>query len=90
MGVSCHPLHHASQVNYYREVMLAADNGAVALDYTLEGGVRNQFSDALADDAPVLILLPGLTGGSQDSYVKHMVLAARDVGFRPVVFNSRR
>jgi hypothetical protein len=90
MSVTRHALHHRWQVNYYREVMIASDNGAVALDYTLEGGVRNQFSDALPDDAPVLILLPGLTGGSQDSYVKHMVLAARDVGFRPVVFNSRR
>ena len=28
----------------------------------------------LPDDAPVLILLPGLTGGSEDSYVQHAVV----------------
>ena len=44
---------------------------------------------ALPDDAPVLILLPGLTGGSHDSYVRHMVGAASLNGMRAVVFNSR-
>lgn len=43
----------------------------------------------LPDDAPVLILLPGLTGGSHDSYVRHMVGAASMNGMRAVVFNSR-
>ena len=43
----------------------------------------------LPDDAPVLILLPGLTGGSHDSYVRHMVGAASKNGMRAVVFNSR-
>ena len=43
----------------------------------------------LPDDAPVLILLPGLTGGSHDSYVRHMVGAASKNGLRSVVFNSR-
>lgn len=31
----------------------------------------------------------GLTGGSHDSYVKHMVLACRTSGLRAIVFNSR-
>jgi hypothetical protein len=31
----------------------------------------------------------GLTGGSHDSYVKHMVKACRKSGMRAVVFNSR-
>ncbi len=43
----------------------------------------------LPADAPVLILLPGLTGGSHDSYVRHMVGAASMNGMRSVVFNSR-
>ena len=43
----------------------------------------------LPDDAPVIILLPGLTGGSHDSYVRHMVGAASMNGMRAVVFNSR-
>ncbi|KAM0923606.1 hypothetical protein ACQ4PT_005406 [Festuca glaucescens] len=32
---------------------------------------------------------PGLTGGSQDTYVRHMLLRARSKGWRVVVFNSR-
>lgn len=43
----------------------------------------------LPDDAPVLILLPGLTGGSGDTYVQHAVQQARGVGVRAAVFNSR-
>lgn len=37
----------------------------------------------------MLVLLPGLTGGSHDSYVAHMARAAAEAGIRPVVFNSR-
>lgn len=32
---------------------------------------------------------PGLTGGSGDSYVRHMLVRARSKGWRVVVFNSR-
>lgn len=32
---------------------------------------------------------PGLTGGSGDSYVRHMLVKARSKGWRVVVFNSR-
>lgn len=36
-----------------------------------------------------MIMQPGLTGGSEDSYVRHMLLRARSMGWRVVVFNSR-
>lgn len=45
--------------------------------------------DPLPDTAPLLVLFPGLTGGSGDSYVRHCVASARARGFRAVVFNSR-
>lgn len=32
---------------------------------------------------------PGLTGGSEDAYVRHMLIRARSNGWRVVVFNSR-
>lgn len=32
---------------------------------------------------------PGLTGGSEDSYVRHMLSRAQSKGWRVVVFNSR-
>lgn len=43
----------------------------------------------LPDDAPVMVILPGLTGGSHDTYVQHMVGTAHRQGIRAVVFNSR-
>ena len=32
---------------------------------------------------------PGLTGGSEDTYVRHLLIRARKLGWRVVVFNSR-
>lgn len=43
----------------------------------------------LPDDAPVLILFPGLTGGSADSYVRYAARYAELYGVRAVVFNAR-
>ncbi|CAL5056856.1 unnamed protein product [Urochloa decumbens] len=70
-------------VKLRRECLRAPDDGAVALDW-VAGDDR-----ALPTDAPVLILLPGLTGGSDDTYVRHMLMRARSKGWRVVVFNSR-
>ncbi|KAG0534904.1 hypothetical protein BDA96_04G320000 [Sorghum bicolor] len=70
-------------VKLRRECLRAPDDGAIALDW-VSGDDR-----ALPTDAPVLILLPGLTGGSDDTYVRHMLLRARSKGWRVVVFNSR-
>lgn len=47
------------------------------------------FFQALPEDAPLLILFPGLTGGSGDSYVQYAVQSAKRAGIRAVVFNSR-
>ncbi|TMX03667.1 hypothetical protein EJD97_014940 [Solanum chilense] len=66
-----------------RECLRTKDDGSIALDW-VSGDDRS-----LPPDSPLLILLPGLTGGSDDSYVRHMLLRARSRGWRVVVFNSR-
>ncbi|XP_031095989.1 embryogenesis-associated protein EMB8 [Ipomoea triloba] len=66
-----------------RECLRTKDDGSVALDWVAGDDRR------LPPDSPVLILLPGLTGGSQDTYVRHMLVRARNKGWRVVVFNSR-
>jgi predicted alpha/beta-fold hydrolase len=43
----------------------------------------------LPDSAPVLILLPGLTGGSDDTYVRFAARDAEAAGMRTVVFTAR-
>ncbi|GLT35752.1 hypothetical protein SLA2020_101790 [Shorea laevis] len=71
------------QVRLRRECLRTKDGGSVALDWVAGDHQR------LPSDSPLLILLPGLTGGSQDSYVRHMLLKAQNEGWRVVVFNSR-
>lgn len=72
------------KLKYDRELLDRPDGGTVAVDYEqLEPGTE------LPEDAPVVLVLPGLTGGSHDTYVQHMVINARKAGFRAVVFNSR-
>ncbi|XP_008791618.2 embryogenesis-associated protein EMB8 [Phoenix dactylifera] len=66
-----------------RECLRTRDNGAVALDWVSGDELQ------LPIDSPVLILLPGLTGGSDDTYVRHMLVRARNRGWRVVIFNSR-
>lgn len=43
----------------------------------------------LAADAPVLVLMSGIAGGSHDKYLKHFLKRARARGFRCVAFNCR-
>lgn len=70
-------------VRFRRQCLRTKDDGSVALDWV--SGDDTQ----LPPHSPVLILLPGLTGGSGDTYVRHMLLRARSKEWRVLVFNSR-
>ncbi|GJT74154.1 putative HVA22-like protein g [Tanacetum coccineum] len=56
---------------------------------------RNIFKEVFGENEGEKLLkasqwfYPGLTGGSNDSYIRHMLLRARNKGWRVVVFNSR-
>ena len=41
------------------------------------------------EDLPVLLILPGIIGSSELSYVMHLVQDGIVAGYRPVVFNQR-
>ncbi|KAG4172779.1 hypothetical protein ERO13_A11G018800v2 [Gossypium hirsutum] len=70
-------------VRLRRECLRTQDGGTVALDWV----AGDQYQ--LPPDSPILILMPGLTGGSENSYPRHMLTKARSKGWRVVVFNSR-
>ncbi|KAJ7538604.1 hypothetical protein O6H91_11G055900 [Diphasiastrum complanatum] len=76
-------------INFRRECLRMDDGGTVALDWPIAGADKELWSTKPSDGAPVLILLPGLTGGSGDTYVRHLLLRARSFGWNSVVFNSR-
>ncbi|XP_054825459.1 embryogenesis-associated protein EMB8-like isoform X1 [Prosopis cineraria] len=73
----------APKVRYRRQCIRTKDGGVVAVDW-VSGDDR-----LLPPDSPVLILLPGLTGGSEASYARHLLIRARSKGWRVVVFNNR-
>lgn len=67
-------------ITLHREVLCLKDGGEVALDWLITG---------CADDAPLIIILPGLTGESQAEYIKCLVAQANAKGIKCVVFNNR-
>ncbi|KAK9093842.1 hypothetical protein Scep_025311 [Stephania cephalantha] len=73
----------AVDFRYRRVCLRTPDDGAVAIDWAAGDDVR------LPADTPVLILMHGLSGGSGDSYVKHMFAEARRNGWRVVAYNGR-
>jgi abhydrolase domain-containing protein 1/3 len=65
---------------YFREVVPLRDGGELALDWLEQG---------LEPKSPLVLVLPGLTGNSQAEYIKSLMRAAQQEGFRCVVLNNR-
>ncbi|XP_040282790.1 protein ABHD1 isoform X2 [Bufo bufo] len=77
---------HKLKVSYRNEIISTEDGGQVSLDW-MDNNESPQFPDAAW--RPTIILLPGLTGNSQQSYMLHLVAQAKSDGYRCVVFNNR-
>ncbi|KAL2082190.1 hypothetical protein ACEWY4_022008 [Coilia grayii] len=73
-------------VSYRNELMRTCDGGQVSLDW-----VDNVESVCYPDGSvrPTILILPGLTGNSRQTYVLHTVRQATRRGYRCVVFNNR-
>lgn len=67
-------------IHYRREILTLKDGGEVALDWSDEN---------LSQNSPIVLILPGLTGGSQAEYVKCLVSSAKKIGIKCVIFNNR-
>lgn len=67
-------------LNYRRELLTLDDGGEIALDWR---------EDNCEDDSPVILILPGLTGGSDAEYISCLMMAANNIGARVCVFNNR-
>ncbi|XP_040406678.1 LOW QUALITY PROTEIN: protein ABHD1 [Cygnus olor] len=68
-------------VRYRSESVRTPDGGQLVLDWA--------DGRALPAARPTVLLLPGLAGSSQASYVLHMVHGAARAGYRAVVLNNR-
>ncbi|XP_047244659.1 phospholipase ABHD3-like isoform X1 [Girardinichthys multiradiatus] len=73
-------------VSYRNELIRTVDGGQISLDW-----VDNHISETYPESCtrPTVLILPGLTGNSQQSYVLHAVSQATRRGYRCVVFNNR-
>jgi hypothetical protein len=80
-------------VKYERDIVTFADGGQAALDWDTGGFVDAplswdagylgpEFARTFDADTPVLIVFPGLTGGSNSKYLRHFVIQARRNGMR--------
>ncbi|KAL1412997.1 hypothetical protein Q8F55_000746 [Vanrija albida] len=79
----------ADIVKYTRTMLRVPDGGTIAVDITPEN------HDELPADAPTVVVLHGLTGNSQESYVRNVLawvvkpVSEGGLGGRGVVVNSR-
>ncbi|XP_028997590.1 phospholipase ABHD3-like isoform X2 [Betta splendens] len=73
-------------VTYRNELIRTGDGGQISLDW-----VDNEASAAYPESStrPTVLILPGITGNSQQPYVLHAVSQASRRGYRCVVFNNR-
>ncbi|PCH35624.1 AB-hydrolase YheT, partial [Wolfiporia cocos MD-104 SS10] len=78
------------KVEYDRTLLRTVDGGTIGLDFTPPISERK-----LRDDAPIVVVLHGLTGGSYESYVRAVLNPActpverGGLGYRGVVVNFR-
>ncbi|XP_071399826.1 phospholipase ABHD3-like [Centroberyx affinis] len=73
-------------VTYRNELIRTADGGQVSLDW-VDNGTSAAYPES--STRPTVLILPGLTGNSQQPYVLHAVSQATRRGYRCVVFNNR-
>uniref|UniRef100_A0A8C5KBS6 Abhydrolase domain containing 3 n=1 Tax=Jaculus jaculus TaxID=51337 RepID=A0A8C5KBS6_JACJA len=73
-------------VRYRNELIKTADGGQISLDWFDND---NSTCYMEASTRPTILLLPGLTGTSKESYILHMIQLSEELGYRCVVFNNR-
>ncbi|XP_072264689.1 protein ABHD1 [Pyxicephalus adspersus] len=71
-------------VSYRNEVIGTADGGQISLDWS-DNEDSAQFPES--SSRPTVLLLPGLTGNSRQSYILHLVQRAQRDGYRMVLLN---
>ncbi|KAL3814518.1 hypothetical protein ACJIZ3_015786 [Penstemon smallii] len=82
-------------VNYRRQIFITPDGGTLALDWVINADDAKTptatVDDALQNDDknPIIIIIPGLSGDSDSTYVKHLAFKMAKRGWNVLVLNHR-
>lgn len=63
----------------FSECVKTADGGQILLDWFDNDNSKNYMD---ASTRPTILLLPGLTGTSKESYILHMIHLSEELGYR--------
>ncbi|XP_048590360.1 phospholipase ABHD3 isoform X2 [Nematostella vectensis] len=72
-------------VPFRRETLDTPDGGIMCLDWF--DHENSHYTNPLR--RPTVLVLPGLTGGSETSYCRHLVLQGEKLGYRTIIANHR-
>uniref|UniRef100_A0A4W3J5T8 Phospholipase ABHD3 n=1 Tax=Callorhinchus milii TaxID=7868 RepID=A0A4W3J5T8_CALMI len=73
-------------MEYRNELIKTADGGQISLDWIDNDG---NLLHPVSATRPIVLILPGLTGTSKESYILHMVKESQSQGYRCTVVNNR-
>lgn len=77
-------LDNKPEVSLKRETFDFPDGGTGTIDW---GPIHKDYTESAS--LPILIILPGLTGGVTSAYIRHCILDTSSHGFRTVVYTQR-
>ncbi|MDR3547454.1 MAG: hypothetical protein P4M11_04125 [Candidatus Pacebacteria bacterium] len=72
-------------VRYDRQLVKLPDGGQVSLDWAVAKRVEISFTES----TPIVVLLPGTTGGRHDTYIAATISEATRRGYKSVLLNQR-
>lgn len=77
-------------VQYHRELVDLHDGGQITLDWdTGTNTETGHYETEFHPSTPVVLIMPGLTGGSESRYIRQYVMRLRQSGLRAAVANYR-